>query len=232
VITAVADLRAVGRTYPGSPPVEAVKVTDLAIAAGEYVAITGRSGSGKSTLLHLLGLLDRPSAGSYHLDGHDTTRLGDAARTALRGRRIGFIFQAFHLVPHRSAVENVMLGLLYRRCGRTERVERARDALAQVGLAHRMDALPGTLSGGESQRVAIARAVVTEPALLLADEPTGNLDSATADSVLDIFDSLHNRGFTVVVVTHDSTVAERAERVLVMNDGVLSEAARISDGGQ
>jgi putative ABC transport system ATP-binding protein len=230
VSTVVADLREVSRTYPGSPPVEALRPTDLAIAQGDYVAITGRSGSGKSTLLHILGLLDRPTTGSYHVDGHDTTLLGDAERTALRGRSIGFIFQAFHLLPHRSAVENVMLGLLYRRGGRGERFDRARAALTEVGLEHRMDALPSTLSGGECQRVAIARAVVSEPALLLADEPTGNLDSTTAESVLDTFEALRDRGYTVVVVTHDPTVAGRAERVLVMGDGVLTEPAGVGVG--
>jgi putative ABC transport system ATP-binding protein len=219
----VADLAGVARTFPGTPPVSAVRPTDLVVEAGDYVAITGRSGSGKSTLLHLLGLLDRPTAGTYRLGGTDVTRLTDAERTALRGQRIGFIFQAFHLLAHRSAVENVMVALLYRRCARRERYERARAALDRVGLSHRVDALPTTLSGGERQRVAIARAVVTEPALLLADEPTGNLDSTTAASVLATFDALNGQGYTVVVVTHDLHVAGHAARRLEMSDGVLTE---------
>jgi putative ABC transport system ATP-binding protein len=221
-----AELVDVGRTFAGTPPVVAVRPASLVIAPGDYVAITGRSGSGKSTLLHLLGLLDRPSAGTYRLGGTDVTRLSDAERTALRGQRIGFVFQAFHLMPHRSAVENVMLALLYRRCARRERYARACAALSEMGLAHRLDALPTTLSGGERQRVAIARAVVTEPTLLLADEPTGNLDSATAESVLATFDALSARGYTVVVVTHDPYVAGHARRRLEMHDGTLSEVDR------
>jgi putative ABC transport system ATP-binding protein len=225
-MTPVVELRSVSRAHPGPPPVTALARASLVVGRGEYVAVTGRSGSGKSTLLHLLGLLDRPSSGAYALDGVDTTDLDDAERTALRGSRIGFVFQAFHLMAHRSARENVEVALLYRGVPRRQRPARAAEALARVGLAHRMDALPNVLSGGERQRVAIARAVVTEPALLLADEPTGNLDSATAQSVLALFDELHGAGLTLVVVTHDADVAGRAHRRVTMVDGVLHERGR------
>ncbi|RSM69432.1 macrolide ABC transporter ATP-binding protein [Actinoplanes sp. ATCC 53533] len=224
-MTPVVELSGLARTYPGRPPVTAVRPTTLSVLPGDYIALTGRSGSGKSTLLHLLGLLDHPTAGSYRLDGVDTTTLSDGARTALRGRRIGFIFQAFHLLPHRSAVENVVLALLYNGVPRSARLERAEAALALVGMEHRAHALPNTLSGGERQRVAIARALVTEPSLLLADEPTGNLDSVTADAVLATFDDLNRRGFTVVVATHDAQVAGHAGRLWEMSDGVLTETA-------
>lgn len=203
----------------------ALKPTDLQVGAGEWVSVTGRSGSGKSTLLHLIGLLDRPTAGRYLLDGIDTAGLSDRARTKLRGRRIGFVFQSFHLLPHRSALENVRLALLYHRCPRRERAVRAAEALDRVGLAHRAHALPTTLSGGERQRVAVARALVTRPAVLLADEPTGNLDSTTADEVLTLFERLHEDGQTIILVSHDPSVAARAERRLNIHDGTVTEVA-------
>lgn len=219
----VARLRRAGRTYPGASPVVALHPTDLSIHAGEWVAVTGRSGSGKSTLLHLLGLLDHPSTGSYLLDGADTAAMPDRERTRLRGQCIGFVFQSFHLLAHRTAIENVILALMYQGCPRSKREPRAADALARVGLLHRRDGLPTTLSGGERQRVATARALVTEPALLLADEPTGNLDTATANDVLALFDRLHTEGQTIVLVTHDLAVAARAARRLHLVDGVVSE---------
>ncbi|MDG4823983.1 ABC transporter ATP-binding protein [Asanoa sp. WMMD1127] len=222
-MNAVVEFVGVGRTFPGTPPVTALRPTDMVVHTGESVAITGRSGSGKSTMLHLLGLLDDPSEGSYLLDGVDTRGLADRDRTRLRATRIGFVFQAFHLIGHRTALENVLIALLYHGIPRRERAPRAAEALDRVGLAHRAHALPTTMSGGERQRVAIARAVVTAPAVLLADEPTGNLDSATADSVLALFDELHGQGQTIILVTHDEAVAARAGRRLRIHDGVVTE---------
>ncbi|HEX6520910.1 MAG TPA: ABC transporter ATP-binding protein [Streptosporangiaceae bacterium] len=221
VTTPVIELRELTRTYPGPPPVEALLPADLVIEQGDYVTVTGPSGSGKSTLLHLLGLLDSPTGGTYLLDGLDANAMPDRDRSAIRGRRIGFVFQSFHLLPYRTAEENVLLAQLYNRTPRARRRALAQEALAQVGLAHRIDALPTTLSGGERQRVAIARALVNRPSLLLCDEPTGNLDSQNAATVLDLFDELHAAGLTVVVITHDPNVARRANRAVAIRDGVL-----------
>ncbi|MFD0275985.1 ABC transporter ATP-binding protein [Kitasatospora sp. NPDC127111] len=227
--TPVIEFRRVGLTYPGPPPVTALQPCDLSVAPGDYLTVTGPSGSGKSTFLNLVGLLDTPTTGRYLLDGIDTSALPDGDRTALRGRRIGFVFQSFHLLPHRSAAENVALALLYTasrgRRGAAERRERARAALVQVGLGHRLDALPTRLSGGERQRVAIARALVGRPSLLLCDEPTGNLDSTTAESVLALLDDLHAEGLTVLLITHDPQVAARGRRTVAIRDGVLREVA-------
>jgi putative ABC transport system ATP-binding protein len=219
----VIELKGVARTYPGPPPVPALRPADLVIDAGDYVAVTGPSGSGKSTLLHVLGLLDAPTAGTYLLDGLDTGTLGDRDRSALRGGRIGFVFQAFHLLPYRTALENVLLAELYNQTPRGHRLGRAVDALRGVGLGHRLDALPTTLSGGECQRVAIARALVNRPSLLLCDEPTGNLDSANAATVMELLDELNAAGFTIAVITHDTNVAAHARRAIAISDGVLSE---------
>ncbi|MFI5529036.1 ABC transporter ATP-binding protein [Kitasatospora sp. NPDC051853] len=223
--TPVIRLSGVGRSFPGQPPVPALRPTDLTVHRGEYLSVTGPSGSGKSTLLHLLGLLDTPTRGRYELDGIDTGALRDRDRSALRGRRIGFVFQSFHLLPHRTAEENVVLAQVYHRVPRAERAGAAREALRTVGLGHRLDALPATMSGGERQRVAIARALVNRPSLLLCDEPTGNLDSANAEAVLARFDELHGLGYTLVVITHDPAVAARAGRRVAIRDGVLSEPA-------
>jgi putative ABC transport system ATP-binding protein len=220
----VIELRGLARTYPGPPPVEALRPSDLVIHQGDYIAVTGPSGSGKSTLLHLIGLLDTPTGGSYLLDGMDTSALPDRDRSALRGQRIGFVFQAFHLLPYRTAEENVLLAQLYNRTPRARRGPAARDALEQVGLGHRIDALPTTLSGGERQRVAIARALVNRPGLLLCDEPTGNLDSQNAATVMELFDELHAGGFTILVITHDPNIARRADRILAMRDGEIADA--------
>ena len=221
--TPVIELHGLARTYPGPPPVPALRPADLVIEAGDYVAVTGPSGSGKSTLLHLLGLLDSPTAGSYLLDGLDTSRLGDRDRSALRGSRIGFVFQAFHLLPYRTALENVLLAQMYNQTPRSARVRAAVDALDAVRLGHRLDALPTTLSGGECQRVAIARALVNRPSLLLCDEPTGNLDSQNAAALMDLLDQLNAAGFTIVVITHDVSVAAHGGRTIAISDGVLSE---------
>jgi putative ABC transport system ATP-binding protein len=225
----VIELRGLARTYPGPPPVYGLRPARLVIHAGDYVAVTGPSGSGKSTLLHLLGLLDTPTGGSYLLDGVDTSALGDADRSGLRGRRIGVVFQAFHLLPYRTALENVLLAQLYNQTPRAARVPAAAAALEAVGLGHRLDALPTTLSGGECQRVAIARALVNSPALLLCDEPTGNLDSASAATVMDLLDELNAAGYTILVITHDRAVARHAARQITTTDGVLSEATRLGD---
>ncbi|MGW0669148.1 ABC transporter ATP-binding protein [Streptomyces sp. NPDC002746] len=219
----VIEFRQVSLTYPGPPPVAAFRPCDLVIGRGEFVTVVGPSGSGKSTFLNIAGLLDAPTAGSYLLDGLDTGAMKDGDRTALRGRRIGFVFQSFHLLPHRSALENVTLAMVYSGVARKERRRRAREALVRVGLGHRVDSLPTRLSGGERQRVAIARALVARPSLLLCDEPTGNLDTANARSVLGLLAELHADGMTVLVITHDPEVAGRGARTVTIRDGVLCE---------
>ena len=219
----VVELVGLSRSYPGSPPVHALRDADLLIERGDYLAILGPSGSGKSTLLHLLGLLDRPTSGIYALDGVDTASLDDRERAGMRAHRIGFVFQSFHLLASRTTAENVMLSEVYRKGSRKERRERAVDALERVGLGHRVDAMPTTLSGGERQRVAVARALVGRPSLLLADEPTGNLDTATSEQILELFRELHDDGLTLAVITHDLEVADVAERRVQIRDGQLSE---------
>lgn len=219
----VVELRGASFTYAGPPPVCALRPLDLVIFRGQYVAVVGPSGSGKSTLLNLLGLLDRPTSGTIHFDGADVTSLSERLRAGIRGRKIGTVFQSFHLIPHRSAAENVTLARLYGGYPRRGRRDLALDTLAQVGLAHRSDALPTEMSGGERQRVAIARALVNRPALLLCDEPTGNLDSTNTATVLDLLDDLNSRDMTVIVITHNPAVAERATRHLNIQDGHLTE---------
>jgi putative ABC transport system ATP-binding protein len=216
--------------YPGTPPVHALRPTDLVVGSGEYTSIVGPSGSGKSTFLNILGLLDRPTGGRYELDGLDVSELADSERTALRARRIGFVFQAFHLLSYRTALENVALALLYTGTPRRRRITLASSALDRVGLAERMHATPMTLSGGEKQRVAIARALVAEPSLLLCDEPTGNLDSATSAKVLELIGELNHDGITVVLITHDLRVAERAGRTIAIVDGEAREATNTAAG--
>jgi putative ABC transport system ATP-binding protein len=221
-MTVVIRLHGVSRSYPGLPPVEALRSIDLEVDRGEYVAVVGPSGSGKSTFLNVVGLLDRPSAGHYELDGIDVGGLTERHRTALRGQRIGFVFQAFHLMPLRCAAENVALAQLYSGVPRGRRMAAACAALQRVGLGHRVQAMANTLSGGEQQRVAIARAVVHRPSLLLCDEPTGNLDTATASEILALLDELHSAGMTLMVITHDPAVARRGGRTLTIRDGVLT----------
>jgi putative ABC transport system ATP-binding protein len=227
----VVRLTGVGLTYPGTPPVAALRPTHLTIHSGDYVAVVGPSGSGKSTLLNVLGLLDRPTQGRYELDGIDTDGLSEVERTGLRGARIGFVFQAFHLLAHRNAVENVALATLYSGVSRVDRERAAAAALRRVGLGHRLHAMPTTMSGGERQRVAIARALAGNASLLLCDEPTGNLDSVTSVAVLDLIGNLHADGITVVVITHDPTASARAQRVLHMTDGVLTETVHFDRAG-
>jgi putative ABC transport system ATP-binding protein len=224
----VIEMTGLSRTYPGPPAVRALRPVDLTVAGGDYLAVVGPSGSGKSTLLNLLGLLDRPTSGRYLLDGVDTAALSEGDRTAWRGRRIGFVFQSFHLLPYRSATENVMLAQVYVGSRGAARREAARAALARVGLAHRLDALPTTMSGGERQRVAIARALVNRPALLLCDEPTGNLDSVTSAAIEQLLRDLNGDGTTVVLITHDERLAAGARRSVAIRDGRLSEDSDVA----
>jgi ABC-type lipoprotein export system ATPase subunit len=215
------ELEGIGRRYGAVAPVEALRAVDLTVRTGEWVAVVGASGSGKTTLLNIVGCLDRQSSGSYRLYGIDVAALNDRQRAGLRSRHIGFVFQAFHLLAHRSVLENVMLAEIYRRRPRSGRTERARAALGAVGLSHRSDFLPTQLSGGERQRVAIARALVNAPHLLLCDEPTGNLDSVTSAAILELLGRFHDEGLTIIMITHDHGVAERAERQVRIADGQL-----------
>ena len=221
----VIELVAAGYTYPGPPPVRALKPADLTIWRGEHVAIMGPSGSGKSTLLNLIGLLDRPTEGRLRIDGIDLGRASERDRAAVRARRIGFVFQSFHLLPHRSAVENVMLAQVYADLPRRRRHQAAMAALSAVDLAGRPDSLPTALSGGERQRVAIARALVNHPSLLLCDEPTGNLDSAATTGLTNLLGHLNAEGTTLVVITHNPAVGALAQRQINIADGVLTELA-------
>ena len=223
--TPLVELRDVTRSFPGPPEVQALKGASLRIDPGEYVSIVGPSGSGKSTMLNILGLLDRPSVGEYRIEGHLTGDLSEDQRAAVRAHRIGFVFQSFHLMARRTVLDNVLMPMLYSGVPRLEREVRAREVLDRVGLRHRVGFLPDTLSGGERQRVAVARAVVSRPSLVLADEPTGNLDANTTGGVLDLFDELNAEGLTLVVITHDPTVAARAGRRIRIADGRLQEVA-------
>jgi putative ABC transport system ATP-binding protein len=218
------ELTDVRKTYrTGSLEVAALRGITLTVDEGEYVAVMGPSGSGKSTLMHILGCLDVPTAGSYRLAGEDVSEMSESQLAQVRNRRVGFVFQQFNLLASMSALRNVELPLTYRSAGRADRRERALLALERVGLRDRVDHRPGELSGGEQQRVAMARALVTEPDLLLADEPTGNLDSASTAGILSLLDELHGTDRTVVVITHEADVARRSKRIVRMLDGLVSD---------
>lgn len=214
-------LEAVSRSFGADVPVEALRGVDFEVAAGERVSVVGASGSGKTTLLNIIGCLDRPTAGWYRMDGVDIDALSDRERAGVRGSDIGFVFQSFHLLSYRTVLENVMLAEVYAGRERSGRAERALNALEAVGISDRADALPTRLSGGQRQRVAIARAIVNRPRLLLCDEPTGNLDSATTASILELLGGLYDAGLTIIVITHDAGVASWAERTVHMVDGRL-----------
>ena len=224
---AVAQLRDVSKIYgSGETEVKALNGLDLDVLRGDYLAVMGASGSGKSTAMNVLGCLDRPTSGSYWLNGTAIERLNDDALADLRNRELGFVFQQFHLLPHATALENVMLPMIYAGLPASEREQRAVAALEQVGLGQRMENRPNQLSGGQQQRVAIARAIINQPALLLADEPTGALDSRTTHDVLNLFDELHAQGITIVLVTHEDDVAARAHTVIHFHDGKVERVAQ------
>jgi putative ABC transport system ATP-binding protein len=215
----VLELYDVTKTYPSQPPVEALRGVSLTVRRGELLAVVGPSGSGKTTLLQLMGTLDRPTTGTVRVTGLDVAQLPDRELSALRATRIGFVFQQFFLAEHQTVLDNVGDGLLYAGIGLEERRKRALEALRLVGLAERSGSRPTQLSGGQRQRVAVARALVGDPAIILADEPTGNLDSATGQSILALIDALHTRGATIVVITHDQRIAQRMPRRIDVLDG-------------
>lgn len=218
----VLEMSGICKAYQmGSVTVDALSGIDIVVHAGERLSITGPSGSGKSTLLHILGLLDRPSEGLMKIEGTDISTLSDDELSFFRGKKIGFIFQAFHLVPSLSALDNVALPMMFYNVARPEREKRAKDALERLGMGDRLHHLPSELSGGQRQRVAIARSLVNNPSILLADEPTGNLDSKSGEDVLEVFDELHKGGRTLIVVTHDAHIAGKSPRQIKLRDGQI-----------
>jgi len=227
--TALIELAGIERVFRlGDSEVHALHELDLRIDAGEYVAVMGPSGSGKSTLLNLLGLLDRPTAGTYHLEGRDITTLSPQEQAQVRSQRIGFVFQSFHLVPRLTAAENIALPMMLAGVAPAERAKRVTQALDDYGLTDRSHHRPDQLSGGQRQRVAIARATIMQPAMILADEPTGNLDRATGEEVIRLLEELNTRGVTLIVVTHDAAVGRRARRRLDMEDGMIRADTRVA----
>ncbi|MBT4767780.1 MAG: ABC transporter ATP-binding protein [Phycisphaerae bacterium] len=222
--TSLIEIRDLHRTYcrpDGTVLVAALRDINLTIARGQYVCIMGQSGSGKSTLMNIIGCLDRPTEGRYLLEGEDIANMDDTLLSAIRGRRIGFIFQSFNLIPELTVLENVEVPLFYRGVQKAERRSKAKAVLERVDLSDRLDHRPNQLSGGQQQRVAIARALVGDPSLLLADEPTGNLDTATGDRILKLLDELHAEGRTIMMITHDEAMADRSERVVRLRDGEI-----------
>ena len=221
------DIRDVYKVYnPGENEVRALDGVSLSIAHGEFVAIIGQSGSGKSTLMNMLGCLDVPTSGEYYLNGADVSKLKDDELSDIRNKEIGFIFQGFNLIPNFTAIENVELPLIYRGIGKAERKELAQQALEMVGLSHRMNHKPAEMSGGQQQRVAIARAIAAKPPVILADEPTGNLDSHSSKEILEILRELHTLGRTVILITHDNDIAAQANRVIRIRDGKVEQDYR------
>jgi putative ABC transport system ATP-binding protein len=230
--TPVVSLREVSKVYgTGDVAVAALRSVELTVEPGEYVAIMGASGSGKSTMMNIIGCLDEPTSGTYELQGHDVSGLDGDTLSLVRSRLIGFIFQSFHLIPRMTAAANVELPLLYGGVGRDERLERVREVLDLVGLSDRASHRPNELSGGQQQRVAVARALTMNPPLLLADEPTGNLDSTASADIMGMFDALHDEGRTIVLITHEDAVADHAHRVVGVSDGqIISDALRHAQG--
>lgn len=202
---------------------QALKSVNLVLKKGEFVAIIGPSGSGKSTLMNILGLLDRPSSGSYHLDGKDVSHLSDDTLAEIRNKRIGFVFQSFNLLPRTSSIDNVSLPLIYSGVSKRDRIERAKQSLDSVGLSEKYESRPSQLSGGQQQRVAIARALVTDPEIIFADEPTGNLDSKSGAEILKLLEELSKKGKTVILITHDPNIASHAKRIVRVKDGEVEE---------
>jgi len=224
----VIKIRNIIRDFPlGQEVVKVLKGIDLDIERGEYVALMGPSGSGKSTLMNLLGCLDTPTGGSYELNGKDVSNMSDDELAEIRNKEIGFVFQTFNLLPRTTALENVALPMVYAGASKSERKIRAEEVLTDVGLADRMDHKPNQLSGGQRQRVAVGRALVNKPSIILADEPTGNLDSITSLEIMGLFDEIHRQGNTVIIVTHEEEVAEHAHRVIRLRDGVVESDTRI-----
>ncbi len=219
----VAQIESVQKVYQkgNAPPVYALRGVDVSIPRGQYVAIMGPSGSGKSTLMNILGCLDRPTTGRYLLAGSDVAQMNDTELSRIRGEHIGFVFQAFNLIAERTVLENVEVPLFYQGVSKAKRRSRAGVAIDRVGLADRANHRPSELSGGQQQRVAIARALVTDPTVLMADEPTGNLDTETGEAILKMFDDLHRDGMTIIMVTHDDSIADRCQRVVRLRDGQI-----------
>ncbi|KXN98684.1 macrolide ABC transporter ATP-binding protein [Aequorivita aquimaris] len=218
----VIKIRNITRDFPlGNEVVKVLKGIDLDIERGEYVALMGPSGSGKSTLMNLLGCLDTPTSGSYELNGKDVSNMSDDELAEIRNKEIGFVFQTFNLLPRTTALENVALPMVYAGASKSERTERAKEVLTNVGLADRMDHKPNQLSGGQRQRVAVGRALVNKPSIILADEPTGNLDSKTSKEIMNLFNEIHKAGNTVILVTHEEDIAENAHRIIRLRDGIV-----------
>jgi len=223
----VIEIRNIIRDFPlGQETVHVLKGIDLDIERGDYIAIMGPSGSGKSTLMNLLGCLDTPTSGSYILNGKDVSKMSDDELAEIRNHEIGFVFQTFNLLPRTTALENVALPMIYAGISKKDRTKRAEEVLADVGLADRMDHKPNQLSGGQRQRVAVGRALVNKPSIILADEPTGNLDSKTSKEIMDLLDDIHKNGNTVIVVTHEEDIAARAHRIIRLIDGMVDSDKR------
>ncbi len=224
----VIKIRNIIRDFPlGQEVVKVLKGIDLDIERGEYVALMGPSGSGKSTLMNLLGCLDTPTAGTYELNGSDVSNMSDDELAEIRNKEIGFVFQTFNLLPRTTALENVALPMVYAGASKSQRIKRAEEVLDNVGLSDRMDHKPNQLSGGQRQRVAVGRALVNKPSIILADEPTGNLDSKTSLEIMNLFDDIHAAGNTVIIVTHEEEVAQHAHRVIRLRDGMVESDTRL-----